>query len=87
MSAPILMGYEEVSNLTGIPINTLKDYHAKDKAGGPPSAVICGRVRYRRSDVLVWIDQRFEQAGKREPKPVPVFTPLGRRAAKQLLSA
>lgn len=87
MSAPILMGFEEVSNLTGIPVNTLKDYHAKDKAGGPPSAVICGRVRYRRSDVLTWIDQRFEQAGKSEPKPGLVFTPLGRRAPKPLLSA
>jgi len=79
MSDPILMGYEEVSALTGIAVNTLKDYRAKNKAGGPPSAVICGKVRYRRSDVLAWVDAQFEQAAKREPKAMPVFTPLGRR--------
>lgn len=77
MSAPILMGYEEVSNLTGIPVNTLKDYRAKKKAGGPPSAVVCGKVRYRRADVLAWLDEQFEQGGRRS-KPVPAFTPLGR---------
>jgi hypothetical protein len=36
------MGYAEVSELTGIPVYTLKDYRAKgDK--GPRSAVIAGK--------------------------------------------
>ena len=78
MSEPILMGHDEVSALTGIPVNTLKDYRAKKKADGPPSAVICGKVRYRRADVLAWVDQRFELDAKRESKPLPAFTPLGR---------
>lgn len=76
------MGHEEVSALTGIPVNTLKDYRAKRKAGAPPSAVVCGKVRYRRSDVLAWIDEQFEQS--REAKPMPVFTPLGPRRGADL---
>ena len=76
MSDPILMGYEEVSNLTGIPVNTLKDYRAKKKAGGPPSAVVCGKVRYRRTDVLAWLDAQFDEPVKRCKQE---FTPLGRK--------
>ncbi|GAS86720.1 uncharacterized protein RMCB_0816 [Mycolicibacterium brisbanense] len=82
MSTPILMGYDEVSAMTGIAINTLKDYRAKNKPGGPPCAVVCGKVRYRRSDVLAWLDDQFEQSANREPKPMPVFTPLGRGGRK-----
>lgn len=77
MPEPILIGYDEVSKLLGVPVNTLKDYHAKGK-GGPRSAVIFGKVRYRRSDVLEWIDQQFEKPGK--GGAVRRFTPLGSRS-------
>lgn len=79
MSESILMGYEEVSALLGVPVNTLKDYHAKGK-GGPRSAVIFGKVKYRRADVLAWLDAKFEDSGKCGAKPAPVFSPLGKRS-------
>lgn len=74
------MGYGEVSELTGIPVYTLKDYRAKgDK--GPRSAVIAGKVKYRRGDVLVWIDEQFEKSGKGGPvTPAKRFSPLGNRS-------
>lgn len=81
MSEPILLGYEEASNLLGIPVNTLKDYRAKGK--GPRSAVICGKVKYRRADVLAWIDECFEATTKGGTKRRP-FNPTGRR---QLIDA
>ena len=76
-----LIGYAEASVLMGgVPINTLKDYRAKGK--GPRSAVIGGRVKYRRSDVLAWIDEQFTQnidsAGGSS-----LFKPLGNRAIPQ----
>lgn len=83
MSDSILMSYAEVSALTGIPVNTLKDYRSKGSKG-PISAVIGGHVRYRRADVNDWINRQFEQSGK-GGKPVnndPVFTPLGCRRNK-----
>lgn len=76
------MDHDEVSALTGIPVNTLKDYRAKNKPGGPPSALVCGKVRYRRTDVLKWVDDQFEQP--RQAKPTPTFTPLGRKRYRML---
>lgn len=71
------MSQAEFSTTAGIPINTLKDYRAKGK--GPQSAVIGGRVKYRRADVLNWIDQQFEQSGK-GANIAPRFQPLGNRS-------
>jgi predicted DNA-binding transcriptional regulator AlpA len=80
VSESILVGYAEVSELTGIPVYTLKDYRAKgDK--GPRSAVIAGKVKYKRADVLAWIDEQFENSGKGgSAKPTPRFAPLGNRS-------
>jgi len=78
VSEQLLIGHEELSKLTGIPINTLKDYRAKGK--GPRSAIIGGKVKYRRSDVLDWIDQCFEESARGANTPPPKFTPLGNRA-------
>lgn len=73
------MGYAEVSELVGIPVNTLKDYRANDK--GPHSAVIGGRVKYRRADVLAWIDEQFTQSARGgASKSVKRFKPLGKRS-------
>lgn len=77
----VLLGHEEVSELAGIPVLTLKDYRAKGR--GPRSAVIAGRVKYRKSDVLAWIDEQFEKSGKGgAAKPGPQFTPLGKRTVR-----
>lgn len=77
MSGQLLIGYEELSKLTGIPINTLKDYRAKGK--GPRSAVVGGKVKYRHSDVLEWIDQCFAESARGANTATPTFTPLGNR--------
>jgi hypothetical protein len=77
MSEPILMGYEEVSALIGVPINTLMDYRARGK--GPQSAVIGGRVKYRRADVLTWVDECFADSAKGACVERS-FKPLGKRS-------
>lgn len=77
VSESILMGYAEVSALLGVPINTLKDYRAKHR--GPQSAVIGGNVKYRRADVLAWLDEQFDKTAKGGAKPAPTFSPLGKR--------
>ncbi|MUM33247.1 helix-turn-helix domain-containing protein [Mycolicibacterium sp. CBMA 361] len=77
MSQQLLIGQQELSEITGIPRNTLKDYRAKNK--GPRSAVVGGKVKYRYTDVLTWMDQCFEES-ERGTDVVPQFTPLGKRA-------
>ncbi|WP_373202869.1 helix-turn-helix transcriptional regulator [Mycobacterium marinum] len=79
MFETILIGYADVSKMTGIPINTLKDYRAKGNKG-PRSAVIGGRVKYRRTDVLAWLDDQFDKTAKGSAKPTPAFSPLGKRS-------
>lgn len=78
MSESILIGYAEVSALLDVPINTLKDYRAKRK--GPQSAVIGGKVKYRRADVLAWLDEQFDDFAKGSAKPKPAFAPIGKRS-------
>lgn len=53
-----LMTMDEVSELTRIPVNTLRFY--RHKGDGPKSAKIGGRVMYRREDVEAWLDAAFE---------------------------
>ncbi len=77
MSESILLGYDEVATLLGIPVNTLKDYRAKGK--GPRSAVIGGKVKYRKSDVLTWVDDRFAESAKGAAVNRG-FKPLGKRS-------
>jgi predicted DNA-binding transcriptional regulator AlpA len=52
-----LLFIDEVSAWTRIPVNTLKDYRQRGR--GPRSAVIGGKIRYRRSDVGEWLDAQF----------------------------
>ncbi|NPC96614.1 AlpA family transcriptional regulator [Nocardioides sp. zg-DK7169] len=56
-----LMRIEEVSELTGIPLNTLRYWRANTRTG-PKSAKLGRRVVYRRQDVEAWIDQQFAAA-------------------------
>lgn len=44
----------EVSELTGIPAGTLRQY--RHKSEGPRSWKLAGRVRYDRADVLAWME-------------------------------
>jgi hypothetical protein len=77
----VLLDQTEVSKLLGgVPVNTLKDYRAKGK--GPTSALIGGKVKYRKSDVYAWIDQQFARSDR--SSTVTAFTPLGKRSAQSV---
>lgn len=55
-----LLRIQEVSELTGIPINTLRFWRANST--GPKAAKLGRRLVYRRTDVEAWIDAQFEEA-------------------------
>lgn len=74
------MGTDEFYKLTGVPINTQKDWRAKGGKQGPQSAVVGGRIKYRRSDVLAWINEQFDKPVKRDGNSVRGFSPLGGRS-------
>ena len=53
----------EVSDLTRLPMATLRFYrHKGDK--GPKSFMLGNRVVYRRSDVLSWIESRYAESAR-----------------------
>lgn len=57
----VLKTMAEVSEMTRIPVNTLRYYrHLGNK--GPRSASLGGRIMYREQDVLAWINEQFEEA-------------------------
>lgn len=58
MTALLLMS--EVSELTGIPVETLRTWRKNQQ--GPKAARIGKRVMYRRADVEAWIDQQFAES-------------------------
>lgn len=80
MSKSLLMGTDEFFELTGVPVNTQKDWRAKGGKKGPKSAVIAGKIKYRRVDVMTWLDEQFDKPVKHEAKPIQEFTPLGKRS-------
>ena len=53
-----LLTLDEVSQITRMPVPTLRYWRAT-KSGGPKSARLGGRVVYRRSDVEQWINEAF----------------------------
>lgn len=56
----ILKTMAEVSEMTRIPVATLRYYrHLSNK--GPKSALLGGRVMYREQDVIAWINEQFEK--------------------------
>ncbi|WP_082933013.1 helix-turn-helix transcriptional regulator [Mycolicibacterium elephantis] len=57
-----LLGAKEVSDLTGVPVWTLRYWRHSDI--GPASFTLGRRVAYRRDEVLRWISQR-ESATRR----------------------
>ncbi|GAY15529.1 hypothetical protein MSZK_22550 [Mycobacterium sp. shizuoka-1] len=86
MTKSLLMGMDEFFELTGVPVNTQKDWRAKGGRKGPPSAVIAGKLKYRRVDVMTWIDEQFEQPAKHAANAVAEFSPLGKRALTRAAS-
>lgn len=57
MTETILIGIAEASELSGIPVNTLR-YWRQNKTG-PRSASFGGKVKYRREEFLEWINSQF----------------------------
>lgn len=51
-----LMTTEQVSGELGIPVGTLRYY--RSSGTGPASFRLAGRVRYRRADVLAWVEDQ-----------------------------
>lgn len=55
----VLMTMAEVSEMTRIPVATLRYYrHLGNK--GPQSALLGSRIMYREQDVVDWINEQFE---------------------------
>ena len=55
---PDLLFGEEVSELTRIPLPTLRFYRHAGK--GPRSFKLGNRIVYKRADVEAWIEQQYE---------------------------
>ena len=53
----------EVSELTRIPLSTLRFY--RHSGQGPRSFPLGGRVVYKRADVEAWIESRYQAEGAR----------------------
>ena len=54
-----LMTIEEVSEVTRVPVPTLRWWRSTN-SGGPRSARVGRRVMYRRADVEAWIEDAFK---------------------------
>jgi excisionase family DNA binding protein len=59
-----LMTTAEVSALLGIPVGTLRYY--RSSGYGPASFRLGGRIRYRRADVMAWVEdqERISRRGQ-----------------------
>jgi predicted DNA-binding transcriptional regulator AlpA len=53
---------EEVSELTRIPLSTLRFYRHSGQGQGPKSFKLGGRVCYKRSDVPDWMETRYAES-------------------------
>lgn len=51
-----LMTTQQVSRELGIPVGTLRYY--RSTGTGPKSFKLGGRVRYRRADVVAWVEEQ-----------------------------
>jgi predicted DNA-binding transcriptional regulator AlpA len=55
-----LLRIEDVSEMLGVPVLTLRDWRAKSY--GPRAAKLGQRLVYRQSDVEAWVDAQFAAA-------------------------
>ena len=64
VSMPNLMTISEVSEMTRIPVSTLRFYRNRtikhNDPTGPKSALLGGQIRYRESDVIAWVKAQFD---------------------------
>ncbi|MEV7606096.1 helix-turn-helix domain-containing protein [Paenarthrobacter sp. NPDC089322] len=57
---PQLLVIDEVSELTRIPVATLRYW--RHQGTGPKAARLGGRLVYRKSEVIDWVNAAFESA-------------------------
>jgi predicted DNA-binding transcriptional regulator AlpA len=57
VTPPLLIDIAQVSEMTGIPVETLRGWRKENK--GPTGRRIGKRVRYRPEDVKAWVDEQF----------------------------
>ncbi|MCA4132958.1 AlpA family transcriptional regulator [Arthrobacter sp. M4] len=57
---PELLVIDEVSELTRIPVATLRYW--RHQGTGPKAARLGGRLVYKKADVIGWVNQAFESA-------------------------
>lgn len=57
-----LLSMQDVSDLTGIPLGTLRHYRHTGK-GGPRCGKVGSRIYYRRADVEAWVNEHFAATG------------------------
>lgn len=57
------MTVAEVSRLLRIPSTTIYTWRSRRPGYGPPAFKVRGRLRYRRSDVLMWAETFRESLG------------------------
>jgi predicted site-specific integrase-resolvase len=53
-----LLTIEQVSNIIGVSVHTLRKWRCEDK--GPKSLKRAGRVKYRPVDIHQWLDEQDE---------------------------
>lgn len=58
--AAVLIGVEETAALLNVPVATLR--WMRHKGEGPRGVSIGGRIKWKREEVLAWIDQQFAEA-------------------------
>ncbi|MFO7194036.1 MULTISPECIES: helix-turn-helix domain-containing protein [Thermocrispum] len=57
---PKLLSVEDLSDILGIPVNTL--YQWRTKGYGPPGCRMGKYVRYRPEDVMQWVAEQVKKA-------------------------
>lgn len=55
-----LLFIDEVSEMSRVPIETLRWWRKQNKGVGPTSGVLGGRIVYKRDEVIAWIESAFE---------------------------
>lgn len=66
MDLPPLMSTKQVAELTGVAEGTLR-YFRHRQHGGPKSFALTPKtIRYRREDVLEWINTQFEAEAEKQ---------------------
>lgn len=82
--SPLLIDTRRVSEMTGIPVETLKYWRRHGK--GPRWAQVGRHISYRPADVEEWVNSHFEPVPPHDPDSAPAVAAL-HEFARQWLDA